>query len=63
MRHQWTSASDATVTQNQAVDVSTLFSVSDSENDTITQYQLYDGGTGGGYFELNGTPASRESKH
>jgi hypothetical protein len=36
------------------VQASTLFSVTDADNDTITQYQFYDGGAGGGQFRVNG---------
>jgi hypothetical protein len=32
-----------------------LFSVSDADHDTITQYDLWDNGVGGGHFVLNGT--------
>jgi uncharacterized delta-60 repeat protein len=51
-----------TSTQNvsigSSVAVSSLFAVSDADGDTITQYRLTDGGTGGGYFELNGIRAA-----
>jgi hypothetical protein len=37
------------------VQASTLFSVTDADNDTMVQYQFYDGGAGGGQFRVNGT--------
>ncbi len=48
------SAVNASVRPNQAVLASTLFSVSDAENDAITQYRFWDGGAGGGYFTVSG---------
>jgi len=39
---------------NGAVDVTTLFGVTDADNDTITQYQFYDGTAGNGHFAVNG---------
>ncbi len=47
-------AADASVRPNQAVAASTLFTVSDPNNDAITQYHFWDGGTAGGYFAVNG---------
>jgi hypothetical protein len=38
------------------VAASSLFSVSDADGDTITQYRFFDGKAGHGRFELNGTP-------
>jgi microcystin-dependent protein len=35
--------------------VGSLFSVTDADHDTITQYDLWDNGAGGGHFALNGT--------
>ncbi len=32
----------------------TLFSANDADGDTMTQYQLWDGGAGGGHFTVNG---------
>jgi Ca2+-binding RTX toxin-like protein len=37
-----TTASDVTATRGQSIDASSLFSVSDTENDAITGYQFYD---------------------
>jgi len=47
-------ASDASVNLNTAVPVSTLFSVTDADGDAITQYNFYDFGNDGGYFQVNG---------
>src|SRR5262245_38431981 len=33
---------------------STLFSASDADGQAVTQYQLWDGGTGGGFFTVGG---------
>lgn len=41
-----------------SVAVSSLFTVNDPDGDAITQYRLTDGGSGGGYFELNGVRAA-----
>ena len=35
---------------------SNFFSVSDADNDTITQFRFFDGNAGNGRFELNGDP-------
>jgi Peptidase M10 serralysin C terminal len=47
----------ATVQENstQPVQVSTLFSASDADGDTLA-YLFYDGTIGGGHFAVNGTP-------
>ena len=47
-------ASNTSVRPNQAVLASTLFSVTDADNDAITQYLFWDSGIGGGYFSVNG---------
>jgi hypothetical protein len=39
---------------NEVVDVSTLFSVSDSEGDAITQYEFWDATAGGAAFAIDG---------
>jgi hypothetical protein len=52
------SASTQNVSVGSSVAVSSLFTVSDADGDGITQYRLTDGGTGGGYFELNGVRAA-----
>jgi len=48
---------NTTLQLNQTVPLSTLFSVSDPDNDTITRYQLYDNSTdpNSGHFVINGT--------
>src|SRR6185369_9671131 len=38
------------------VAASSFFSVTDADNDTITQYKFFDGTAGNGRFELNGAP-------
>jgi hypothetical protein len=38
------------------VAASSFFSVTDADNDTITQYRFFDGTQGNGRFELNATP-------
>jgi hypothetical protein len=46
-------APNVTLTHNQSVAASTLFTVSDPDNDPITSYQFYDA-TGNGHFVVNG---------
>jgi hypothetical protein len=41
------------VTPNQTLQMSTLFSVTDADHDTLT-YLFYDTSAGGGHFEVNG---------
>ena len=48
------SASDQTVLLSQAVDASSLFSVSDADNDPITQYEFWDSSAGNGHFTVDG---------
>jgi len=50
------SASDQNVLKNASIDVNTLFSVSDADNDTITAYHLWDSTTNplSGHFAING---------
>jgi Ca2+-binding RTX toxin-like protein len=43
-----------TVLLNDAVDVSSLFGVSDADDDPITQYELWDSTAGNGHFTVNG---------
>ena len=52
------SGSDAILPLNGGVPVMSLFSVSDSENDPIIQYQFWDStpAATSGHFEINGTP-------
>jgi Ca2+-binding RTX toxin-like protein len=52
------SASDASVASGQSVALSSLISVNDPNNDTITAYRFADGGAtvGSGHFTINGTP-------
>jgi hypothetical protein len=52
------SGDDASMTLNSSVAVTSLFSVSDPENDPILQYEFWDSnpGTTSGHFEINGTP-------
>ncbi|CAK0773998.1 PPC domain-containing protein [uncultured Gammaproteobacteria bacterium] len=38
----------------KSIAVGSLFRVTDADNDAITQYQVRDGGNGGGFFTLNG---------
>jgi hypothetical protein len=47
-------ASNVIVLQNQPIDSAALFSVADADGDTITQYEFWDEGAGGGRFEING---------
>jgi hypothetical protein len=44
-----------TATHGQSFAASSLFTASDPDGDTITQYDFWDTGTGGGHFVLNGT--------
>ncbi len=48
-------AAQPIVRAGQAVAANTLFSASDTVNNPITWYRISNSGTGGGYFELNGT--------
>jgi Ca2+-binding RTX toxin-like protein len=48
------SASDATVTVNQAVSAASLFSVWDAEGDAVASYEFWDEVNGGGRFTING---------
>ena len=50
-------APNATLTHNQSVAASSLFSVSDPDNDAITSYQFYDA-SGNGHFVVNGVAQS-----
>src|SRR5215467_13691783 len=45
---------DKSATVGQTLSASSLFSVSDADNDTITKYQFFDATTGGGSFTVNG---------
>jgi hypothetical protein len=45
---------DRSATAGQTLSASSLFSVTDADNDTITKYQFWDGTTGGGHFTVNG---------
>ncbi len=47
-------APDNAVLRNQSVLAQSLFSVSDADGDAPTQYELWDGTAGGGYFAMNG---------
>ena len=51
-----TSASDQSVAKNASLDVSSLFSVSDPDNDSITAYHFWDGSSdpASGHFAING---------
>ncbi len=53
-----TASSNARVHPGQAIDVSSLFSVSDQDGDTITQYRITDTTIGGAYLLINGTMPS-----
>ncbi len=48
------SAPDQTVLLGQTVDASSLFSVSDADNDPITQYEFWDSSAGNGHFTVDG---------
>jgi len=41
-------------TVGQTLSASSLFSVTDADNNTITKYQFWDATTGGGHFTVNG---------
>src|SRR5207244_1623326 len=43
------------VSHSTPVAASSLFTASDADGDSITQYDLYDNGAGGGHWLLNGT--------
>jgi hypothetical protein len=47
-------SSGQTLLLDQAVDASSLFTVSDAEGDSMLSYQFYDGTSGGGHFTVNG---------
>jgi Ca2+-binding RTX toxin-like protein len=49
-----TAAASQAVLLGQALEVSTLFSVSDADNDPIAQYEFWDSTVGGGHFAVNG---------
>jgi hypothetical protein len=46
-------STNLSATHNQSFAVSSLFTASDPFNDTITQYDFWDSGTGGGHFVVN----------
>jgi predicted Fe-Mo cluster-binding NifX family protein len=48
------SVADVNATVGQSFAASSLFSVTDADSDTITEYQLYDGPVGTGHFTVNG---------
>src|SRR5947209_1989029 len=43
----------------QTLSASSLFSVTDADNDTITKYQFWDATAGGGHFTVNGRSEER----
>src|SRR2546421_403981 len=45
---------DMGATVGQTLSASSLFSVADADNDTMTKYQFWDATTGGGHFTVNG---------
>jgi len=47
-------AANSTVLLEQSVAASTLFSVTDADADTITQYEFWDSTAGNGHFAVNG---------
>jgi Ca2+-binding RTX toxin-like protein len=49
-----TASSTQTILLGQAVDVSTLFSVSDADGDAAVRYEFYDSTSGNGHFRVNG---------
>ena len=51
------SASDTTLLLNTLTAASTLFAVTDADNDAITQYEFWDSTAGSGHFEVNGVQA------
>jgi len=50
------SSVDLTLFRSETRSASSLFSVVDPDGDAISRYRFWDGGTGGGYFSLNGAP-------
>ncbi len=48
------SAADTTVLLNHTVAAADMFSVSDADEDSITQYEFWDSTAGNGHFEVNG---------
>src|SRR5258708_1610149 len=50
-------APNAAIATGHSVAASSLFSVTDADGDTITEYALYDA-TGSGHFVVNGAPHS-----
>jgi hypothetical protein len=48
--------SDRQESANTAIAASTLFTVSDPDNDPISRYQFWDSTSGGGAFNVSGTP-------
>jgi probable HAF family extracellular repeat protein len=48
------SVSDVTAAKNQTLAAANLFSVTDADQDAITNYILYDNTPGGGHFVING---------
>lgn len=49
-----TIGNEVTVQAGLSVNASSLFTVTDAENDTITSYMLWDSSQDGGYFTVNG---------
>jgi len=47
-------AADVSATAGQIVAAPSLFSVTDADGDTITEYQFWDGTPGAGHFTING---------
>jgi hypothetical protein len=47
-------SADISVTHNQSLPASSLFTASDPFNDTIIQYDFWNMGSGGGHFAVNG---------
>jgi Ca2+-binding RTX toxin-like protein len=47
-------ASDTTLVFDSVAAASALFSVTDADGDTITQYEFWDSSAGNGYFSVNG---------
>ncbi len=47
-------APNATLLLGQSIDAGSFFSVTDADNDPITQYEFWDSTSGGGHFALNG---------
>ena len=55
------SAANQSVGMGATVLASSMFSVSDADGDSITNYRFWDGGLGGGHFTYNGTTVAGQT--